>query len=150
MARERTDPPPRRAGGRWALALAYLALIHLASSISPGEDAVPLPWGVDKLVHLCEFGILVGLFWRPLRDALPGLPEMRVAAALVIFAAANGLADEFHQAFVPGRDPSWADAAADMIGAAASIPWLLHREKARLALPRPPGPRAPVGTGQAG
>ena len=119
-------------GRRWALALAYLGLVHLTSSFAPGPTGfIPLA-GVDKLVHLCEFGALALVFWRPVRDAAPRHPELRVAAVLFLFVTVNGVLDEFHQSFVPGRHASWADAAADALGAGAAIFWLLHREKTRV------------------
>ncbi len=119
-------------GRRWALALTYLGLVHLASSFAPGPTGfIPIA-GVDKLVHLCEFGVLTLVFWRPVREAAPHHPELRVAAFLFLFVAMNGVLDEFHQWFVPGRDASWADAAADALGAGAALFWLLHREKSRV------------------
>jgi len=121
-------------GWRWAAALSYLALIHWASSLGPTEGAPSLPEGIDKLAHLCEFGILVILLWRPARNRWPGHPEMRIAAALFIFAAANGIIDEYHQSFVIGRMSSWADAGADLLGAGAAVFLCLHREKARPAI----------------
>jgi VanZ family protein len=119
---------------RWAAALLYLALIHWASSLSPTEGGLSLPDGMDKMAHLCEFGILVILLWRPARHRWPAQPEMRIAATLFIFAAGNGIIDEFHQSFVFGRISSWADAGADMLGAGAAVFWCLHREKARTKL----------------
>jgi hypothetical protein len=116
---------------RWLPAILYLALIHLASSGNPEDIGLSLPDGVDKLAHFSEFGLLALLFWRPLRDAVPVFPEMKIAAILFIFVAANGVLDEFHQSFVAGRESSWADGAADLLGGALAIAWLLHREKAR-------------------
>ena len=120
-----------RFGWRLFPAILYLALIHLASSGSPGDMGLSLPRGVDKLAHLCEFGLLALLFWRPLREAAPGYPEMKAAVILLLFVMANGVFDEFHQSFIAGRESSWADAAADFLGGALAIAWLLHREKAR-------------------
>lgn len=116
---------------RWLPAVLYLGLIHLASSGNPGDLGLSLPQGVDKLAHLCEFGLLALLFWRPLREAVPVFPEMKTAAILYFFVAANGVIDEFHQSFIAGRESSWADGAADLLGGALAIAWLLHREKAR-------------------
>ena len=124
-----------RIGWRWLPAVMYLALIHLASSGNPGDVGLSLPQGVDKLAHLCEFGLLTVLFWRPLRDTFPNFPEMRIAAILLIFVAMNGVIDEFHQSFIAGRESSWADGAADLLGGAVAIAWLLHREKARVKDP---------------
>lgn len=116
---------------RWFPAVLFLALIHLASSGNPGDLGLSLPEGVDKLAHLFEFGLLALLFWRPLREAFPVFPEMKIAAILYFFVAANGVIDEFHQSFIAGRESSWADVAADLLGGALAIAWLLHREKAR-------------------
>ena len=116
---------------RWLPAILYLGLIHLASSENPGDMGLSLPGGLDKLAHLCEFALLALLFWRPLREAVPVFPEMKIAAILFIFVAANGVIDEFHQSFIAGRESSWADGAADLLGGALANAWLLHREKAR-------------------
>ncbi len=121
----------RRLGWRLVPAALYLALIHLASSGNPENMGISFAEGVDKIAHLFEFGLLALLFWRPLRDAVPAYPEMKAAAVLLVFVAANGMIDEFHQSFIPGRESSWADGAADFVGGALAITWLLHREKAR-------------------
>jgi VanZ family protein len=125
MSKER---PSSRA--RWAFS--YLALIHFASSTSLGEGVLPIPAGLDKLIHLCEFGILALLFWRPIRNTAAGHLKMRAALILFVFVAVNGLVDELHQSFVPGREPSLIDAAADLLGGGLAILWLLHRERARI------------------
>ncbi len=127
------DTENPRFGWQLLPAVLYLALIHLASSGNPGNMGLSLPQGVDKLAHLCEFGLLALLFWRPLRDAAPRYPEMMAAVILFLFVAANGVIDEFHQSFIAGRESSWADAAADFLGGALAIAWLLHREKGRPA-----------------
>ncbi len=83
-------------GRRWALALVYLGLVHITSSFAPGPTGfIPLA-GVDKLVHLCEFGALALVFWRPVREtAPPRHPELRVAAVLFLFVAVNGVSMNF-------------------------------------------------------
>lgn len=125
------DKEKRTFTWRWLPAILYLGLIHLGSSGNPGDLGLSLPEGVDKLAHFVEFGLLALLFWRPLREAIPAFPEMKIAAIVCIFVAANGFIDEFHQSFVAGRESSWADGAADLLGGALAVAWLLHREKAR-------------------
>ncbi len=83
--------------------------------------------GLDKVAHLFEFGILTLLLWWPLRAVAPSNAKLKLAALLFIFVAANGIIDEFHQSFIPGRDSSWADAAADFLGGSLGIAWILHR-----------------------
>ncbi|MEE9275427.1 MAG: VanZ family protein [bacterium] len=125
---------------RWLPALAYLALIHGLSSLSGDEMPIAPPGGLDKLAHLCEFAFLAALLWWPAR-ARPGgparaggpvWPEMKAAAWIFAFVGLNGIADEIHQLFVPGRFASAGDAAADILGGALALAWLLHREKARV------------------
>ena len=45
----------------------------------------------------------------------------RLWAAVLAFTVGYGLVDELHQAFVPGRDPSWRDVVFDTIGALGGV-----------------------------
>ncbi|MDA1000217.1 MAG: VanZ family protein [bacterium] len=118
-----------RAGWRWLPALVCLALIHGASARPVPDLPYFLPEGVDKIAHLGEFFLLAALLWQPLRHRAPEWTEMRTAAWLFLFIALNGILDEFHQIFVPGRQASAADVAADIAGGGAALIWALHREK---------------------
>lgn len=75
----------------------------------------PAPW--DKAAHLSLFallGVLLKLRW----PRLPALAILGICALL-------GLGDEIHQAFVPGRQPDWADGFADLLGCGLGL-FLLH------------------------
>jgi VanZ family protein len=115
---------------RWPLLLAWMALIFALSSI-PNEIRGPesrVPY--DKIAHFIEFGVLAFLVawivarWR-------GTPVGALAAAIGVGASVlYGVTDEWHQAYVPGRDPSWDDLATDAAGAvcgaiAAAVLWRL-------------------------
>jgi VanZ family protein len=70
-----------------------------------------VPYG-DKVGHLGLYGVLGGtLAWG--RDASGSrVPH----AILVLVGVLYGVSDEWHQSFVPGRDPSFGDLAADTLG----------------------------------
>lgn len=131
-----------KAGWRWLPALLALVLIHGVSSRPVPDLPSFFPEGVDKIVHLCEFSLLAALLWRPLRRRAPFWPEMRAAAWIFLFVAMNGFLDEFHQIFVPGREASMGDAAADLAGGAVALIWALHREKSLLPRRKLAGPNA--------
>jgi len=109
------------------LSLGWMALIFSASSVRdvPGPD---LFQGQDKLMHAAVFGVLALLYARTARGEAA---SVRLSWALIaaVAAAAYGALDEFHQSFVPGRDASFADLAADGAGAflAAWIHWMWDR-----------------------
>lgn len=70
---------------------------------------VPSPW--DKLLHFVVFAVLaaaIGLAsgWRGWRLSL-----LVIGGALLV----GGL-DEWHQSYLPGRQPGWEDLAADGVG----------------------------------
>jgi VanZ family protein len=90
-----------------------------------------MPFGVDKIIHVCEFGLLAWLLWRPWRETLPLWAEGKTAAFVLILTALNGLGDELHQLFLPHRTATWGDLAADVAGGGAAVWWCLHREKGR-------------------
>lgn len=87
-------------------------------SHQPGDSLhlPPLP-GIDKLAHCLAYGVLAAatLFaldeqWKVRRSGL-------VVIFTMVFCLLYGIADEFHQSFVPGRTPSLVDILADCAGA---------------------------------
>jgi VanZ family protein len=96
------------------LALVWMALIFFLSSKSslPVQSLFPLQ---DKIEHGIVFGILALFFYGSFKHRLAPsvLKRILVTTAMV---AAYGAFDEFHQAFVPARDASLSDLAADVVG----------------------------------
>jgi VanZ family protein len=96
----------------------YAGLIFILSSGPvPSTELENIP---DYYLHFSEYSLFyIAMFWaihegiRPLeRRGGYWLP-----AILTIF---FGISDEFHQMFVPSRDPSILDILADTVGAAAA------------------------------
>ncbi len=112
--------PEARPALLWlAPALGYAALIFWLS-----HQQNPLPELTaafyDKALHAVEYAGLAGLLalglGRPGRGG-PVRGPIRAALLAMALAAAYGLSDEAHQAFVPGRDASLLDWAFDLAGA---------------------------------
>lgn len=106
-------PPPRLA---WILpALAYAAVIFW---LSHQPNPLPALTGrfSDKFLHAVEYGGLAGLLTVGLARLRPAR-VVRAALLAMALAAAYGLTDELHQAFVPGRDANLLDWAFDALGA---------------------------------
>ena len=71
--------------------------------------------GLDKVAHFSQYAILAYLVLRGWGRAAGGkgrYPEWILVVLLVLFAAA----DEYHQDWIPGRDPDWHDWLADAAG----------------------------------
>jgi VanZ family protein len=102
----------------WIILLAvYAAGIGYVSHqpIGLGEPWFP---HVDKVFHLAEFGLFMFLAWHATgRRLLLGW----------ILTLAFAATDEWHQAFVPMRDPSMLDFLADLVGASLMAA-MLHYE----------------------
>ncbi|MFN0157791.1 MAG: VanZ family protein [Bacteroidota bacterium] len=96
----------------WALA------IYISSSI-PTIDlpTVDVP-SFDKAVHFFIFFMLAAFTHRAIRfqNKIPLFSSHHVLST-VLFVVIYGFADEFHQYFVPGRNPSIFDLVADAVGA---------------------------------
>ena len=96
-----------------------MALIFWLSSRShlPGPD---LFQGQDKIAHMAAFGILGFLL---IRSFARGERRRSLGAGLLVIlaVAAYGGLDEFHQMYVPGRDASLWDLAADITGGVLSV-----------------------------
>jgi VanZ family protein len=103
----------------WPLLCSWMLLIFALSSI-PNQVESPSRLPFDKVAHVVEFAVLAALaFWIAARARWRRWRLPALAAAAIVFAVAYGGTDEVHQVFVPGRDPSWTDLAADALGAAA-------------------------------
>lgn len=94
----------------WGPATLWLAVLFILSH--QPDDAVPVWWSVpDTVAHIGLYAVLgVLLAWGNRTWGGPGWP------ALGLFGIAWAVSDEWHQSFVPGRDPSVGDLAADAAG----------------------------------
>jgi VanZ family protein len=112
---------------RWLPALALMALIFAFSSIPSKEMPIFGFWDtiVKKGGHMLGYGLLALAYWYGLR-----FEKQRWWLALLL-AVIYALTDEFHQSFVPGRNPSWVDAIIfDGGGAALALfgSWLVKKK----------------------
>jgi len=104
-----------------------MGLIFFLSSKSQLPRVFPpgLPPIQDIVGHFTVYAVLAVLLWWALRGA--GVRHPFVWA--LVAAALYGASDEFHQSFVPGRNPDIFDLATDLAGAATAlliVRWWLH------------------------
>ena len=120
----------------WGLVLVAVAVMFVASA-QPKPDA---PYGAPMTVyfsglmpifpgwwevlikkggHVIAYGLLAVLTMRA--GLMWDRPQRRAAALGVIVTVGYAVLDEIHQAFVPGRHPSTADIALDLIGAVVFV-----------------------------
>lgn len=93
---------------------------------------------IRQTIHMIEYAVLTTLLWRALTSGdrrerkaeIPGKAH-RPARGLTILGMALAVAliyallDEWHQRFIPNRDSSLADVAADTAGAAIALLFLI-------------------------
>jgi VanZ family protein len=90
-------------------------------SHQPG-DFVNLPgiFGLDKLLHAIAYGVLAGAVLFALA---PG-NKNRICLLAMVICLVYGISDETHQFFIPGRQASGWDIAADFVGSLiVVVPW---------------------------
>jgi VanZ family protein len=103
-----------------------LAGLHVLGAQAFAVGLFSSPW--DKLAHVMTFALIGGAF-----GLATGARGWRRAICCVVGAVLAGILDEWHQAFLPGRNASWIDLLADTAGgvlAAALLRlecWLVHR-----------------------
>lgn len=78
---------------------------------------------VRKMAHFTEYSILGILAWRLVRKdpIFSGCPPGRQFCYALIFCALYASSDEFHQRYVPGRQPAVTDVMIDTSGAACGL-----------------------------
>lgn len=123
-----SDAPAPRVGPavrltwRWALVLAYMAAIYLASSLS----GISLPARLsDKAAHAALYFVLSSLIVWALTDGDVRRVTGRTVTIATLASVLYGWTDELHQLFVPSRQYEWLDLLADATGAglAATLLW---------------------------
>ncbi|MBA7671710.1 MAG: teicoplanin resistance protein VanZ [Calditrichaeota bacterium] len=113
-------------------AILYAMLIIGLSSI-PGRSFPDIKYlSQDKLIHIGEyliFGILVGQ-----AIAFRVTARSRIFLFTLLLAGAFGALDEVYQTLIPGRDNSYADWIADLLGVIAGsslfLMWRYYRDQA--------------------
>ena len=127
-------PSPRPSGlllRFWLPLLAYIAMIFTLSA-QPNLHP-PLHFqNSDKVIHMCEYGVLGLLLYRLVRAQ--GWARRRDVAALIVLGAgmAIGALDERFQFYIPGRSCDLFDWLADSLGVGLaqviSLAWTEWRE----------------------
>ena len=118
----------------WGPFLAALAAVFWLSSLS---DVPGAHYFWDKLLHTVGYAGLGVLALRAFHGGFERLrpaPPLYAALAVILW----GISDEFHQSFVPGRNASAWDVAADAIGFALAFA-LLAIATSRAVRSRGPG-----------
>jgi len=125
--------------GYRVLAVVYAVLVATVSS----WPSVRLPQvgvgAMDKLLHFGQYVILAYLVvrgWGRIERRLPGRSIFLLMAVLIAFSAF----DEYHQVWIPGREPEWRDWLADlagiMVGWSTGV-WRLRSSSRNQTLPEP-------------
>ena len=98
---------------RWLPPLIWAGVILLGTSLP--QDAVPVQTSnIDKFLHFTIYTVFAFLLTRQIsEDTTRG----RAVLGAVFIAAAFAAADEWHQRFIPGRFPEFAEWLADVAGA---------------------------------
>ena len=98
---------------RWLPPLIWAGVILSGTSLP--QDAVPIQTSnIDKVLHFTIYTVFAFLLTRLIsEDTTRG----RAILGAVLIAAAFAAADEWHQRFIPGRFPEFADWVADVAGA---------------------------------
>jgi VanZ family protein len=104
---------------RWAAVVAWMGLIFWLSAQPRLPRVMPpgLPQIQDVIGHFTVYAVLAVLLWWALRGAGIRHPVLWALAVTVLY----GVSDEYHQSFVPNRDPDMFDLATDFAGATTAL-----------------------------
>ena len=111
----------------WAPPFVLMAVIFALSAqpdLSSGLGTLDLI--LRKIVHMAEYGLLLFLWWRALREVSPARAALVLAFAVTLAYAAS---DEYHQSFVEGRNGTPVDVAIDAVGMVAVAALIRGRER---------------------
>ena len=113
----------------WFPVLLYSGIIYFLSA-QPNLKVPHAEIGFDKFAHLLEYGPFGFLITRAVKNYRPKWSLVAIGSLVMLLLLAHGLADEFHQGFVIGRDCNIFDALADLGGGALGG-WFYLKEVSR-------------------
>jgi len=101
----------------WLPAMVWATVIFLFSNFPSIKttDFFLSDFIFKKTAHLLEYGILSILVFRALEGSYINIKKAMIVSILISFLYA--VSDEFHQSFIPGREPTIRDIIIDTIGA---------------------------------
>ena len=99
----------------WLPVLVIATVIISLGEVPHLQPPIKFPQS-DKLFHALEFGALGTLLSRALKGSMPRLNPWVVFLVTTVCGALVGCCDEYFQQFVPGRESSALDLAADVAG----------------------------------
>jgi VanZ family protein len=109
---------------RWLGVIFWMGVIFglsatpsLASPLEPFYDFI-----LRKFAHMAEYAFLTALLYKALKIHLAQQRQIWLITAFI--AVLYACSDEWHQAFVPGREGSWRDVGIDTLGIAGMSAWL--------------------------
>jgi VanZ family protein len=118
------QPAPKKPGRRILRILPVLLIMGLIFSLSHQEGTSvhlpPVPH-IDKLGHFVLYVLLAGAALLALPEQLRRECPRKAAAVVFIFCLCYAVTDEVHQWFIPGREASLADLAADLVGSSLAV-----------------------------
>jgi VanZ family protein len=123
----RTRRSPLALAVLWGPPLALMAVIYALSAqpdLSSGLGTLDVV--LRKLAHMAEYGLLLFLWWRALREYAPERAAVALAFAVTVLYA---ISDEWHQSFVEGRHGTPVDVAIDAVGMAVAAALVLTRRR---------------------
>lgn len=100
--------------------LLYAGLIFILSSLSEFHGELPFFSGYDGLLHLGEYYLLGWLLMRWLLSKRSTFWSTHARPISILIGILYGLADEWHQSFVPGREATLRDVFFDSLGVVAA------------------------------
>lgn len=114
----------------WLMAIVYSLLIFYLSHQSKPIKEMEFIWNFDKIAHIVEYSIFSFLWWKALRTVDKG--QAFHDKIIFVWGALFAASDEIHQGFIPGRQASIWDWAADIIGVLLTLYFLTNNEKNRI------------------
>lgn len=113
----------------WLPIVFWAALIFWFSDQPYLKSDLPGPWdfALRKTAHFTEYFVLT---WLLIRAFLSNQPAKTISPKKIIFLAGflsilYALTDEYHQSFIPGRQPALRDIGFDSLGAVLAA-WLKY------------------------
>jgi VanZ family protein len=101
----------------WLPVIGWMGAIFYVSGIPHLNSGLGV-WDLilRKLAHMFEYAVLTGLLFRAIHRTWSKLSFGEMARWSFLISFVYAISDEIHQAFVPGRGPSFKDVLFDSLG----------------------------------